>query len=536
MAKIDHVVVLMLENRSFDHMLGFLNHPDPAFDGLLRGGPYSNPGYAGGPAVAATPDAKAVLPLDPNHEHDAVLKQLGLDPKPPYGKPANDGFVADYERQGRNLDPQRSTGLLGPLVNQLETRKIAHSAPMTGVGPLIMRCQDPANVPVLSRLALSFAVCTRWFCPVPGETWPNRNFLHAATSDGETDIDTRLYANPTIFELLESHGHDWNIYHDDTPQVWAFVNLWDTPERHAKWHPFAAFAEHVKAGTLPAYSFIEPNHRPPVHTLDHEPVVGWPDVSNSQHPGNNVMTRAGYDTFTDDANTDSDFTRGETLIAQVYETLRSQPDLFARTLLVITYDEHGGLYDHVPPPQNVPAPGPARPGSRLAHLILEKSSTAFDFTMLGPRVPAVVISPLVAAGTVDTTVRDHTTVPATLRTLFAPQAEPLTHRDAWATPLNGLLTLAEPRRGADLPDLSSFAARATAEKDAVDATAVSLPDDVGDFYRDFLRQADVVWKHLAERGEPETAADLSSREPQRAVQISEAFAAAAQRHRDSTAG
>jgi phospholipase C len=271
-----------------------------------------------------------------------------------------------------------------------------------------------------------------------------------------------------------------------------------------------------------------------VHTLDHEPVVGWPDVSDSQHPGNNVVTKAAYDTFTDNANTD--FTRGETLIAQVYETLRSQPELFARTLLVITYDEHGGLYDHVPPPQDVPAPGPARPGSRLAHLIIEKSSTAFDFTMLGPRVPAVVISPLVAAGTVDDTVRDHTTVPATLRTLFAPEAEPLTHRDAWATPLNGLLTLAEPRKGADLPDLSSFAARASAEKDAVDATAVSLPDDVGDFYRDFLRQADVVWKHLAERGEPETAADLSSREPQRAMQISEGFAAAAQRHRDRTAG
>jgi hypothetical protein len=142
----------------------------------------------------------------------------------------------------------------------------------------------------------------------------------------------------------------------------------------------------------------------------------------------------------------------------------------------------------------------------------------------------------VAAGTVDATVRDHTTVPATLRTLFAPEAKPLTRRDAWATPLNGLLRLPEPREGADLPDLSSFAARATAEKDAVDATAaVCLPDEVGEFYRDFLRQADVVWKHLAERGDTETAADLSHREPQRAVQISQAFAAAAQRHRDSAA-
>ncbi|WP_194916941.1 alkaline phosphatase family protein [Catenulispora rubra] len=535
MATIDHVVVLMLENRSFDHMLGFLEHPDPAFDGLLTGGPHTNPGFEGGPPVAATPNAKAVLPQDPNHEHDAVMKQLGVAAKPPYGQPRNDGFVADFERVGRNLDPQRFTGFLSPLVNRHLSHKTVSSAPLAGIGPLVMRCQNPANVPVLSHLALEFAVCTRWFSPVPGETWPNRNFLHAATSDGETDIDTRLYANPTIFELLEAHGHDWTIYHDDTPQVWAFVNLWDTPERHAKWHPFSTFAEHVKAGKLPAYSFIEPNHRPPLHTLDHERVIGRPDISDSQHPGNNIVSREAYDTFPDDANTD--FARGETLIAAVYEALRAQPDLFARTLLIITYDEHGGFYDHVPPPQDVPAPGPARAGARLAHLILEKSSTAFDFTMLGPRVPAVLVSPLIAKGTIDGAIHDHTAVPATLRALFAPDAKPLTHRDAWAEPLHGLLTLDQPRQGDQLPDLSAFAARATAEKDAADATADAkaatgtTPDKVGDFYRDFLRQAEVVWRHLAERGGPETAADLLDSEPERAIQISKAFADAAERLR-----
>src|SRR3569623_1193610 len=92
---IDHVVVLALENRSFDHMLGFLDHPDPAFDGLRGAGPYRNPGWNSGADVAATAAAKAVLPVDPDHSHDAVIEQLALRA----GQPANQGFVSSYERR-----------------------------------------------------------------------------------------------------------------------------------------------------------------------------------------------------------------------------------------------------------------------------------------------------------------------------------------------------------------------------------------------------------------------------------------------------
>ena len=535
MPAIDHVVVLMLENRSFDHMLGFLDHPDPAFDGLLRGGPYTNPGWQGAAPVAASAGAKAVLPVDPDHSHDAVMRQLGLAPTPPYGAATNQGFVTDFERGGRGLVLPRFTGLFGPLVNWWVRYRAAAGTPVVGRGPLAMLCQAPERVPVLSRLALDFAVCTRWFCPVPGETWPNRNFAHAATSDGETDIDVRFYPNPTIFELLEAHGRDWRVYHDDTPQVWAFPRLWDTPARHANWFPFARFAEHCAAGTLPAYSFIEPNHQPPMHTLDHAPIVGRPDVSDSQHPGNNLVTDAAYDDFDDAA--DTDFARGETLIASVYESLRAQPDLFARTLLVITYDEHGGLYDHVAPPRGVPAPGKPSRGASFAHLFLEETSAAFDFSMLGPRVPAVVVSPLIAAGTVDATVRDHAAIPATLRALFAPNAEPLTARDAWAPPVHDLLTLDEPRT-ADLPDLSAYATpEAGGEGPAAEITAdlAALPSKVPEYYRDFLRQAELVWNHLARLDEPETAGSLEASEPRRATQITGAFVAAAQRHRSGDA-
>src|SRR5207248_2710957 len=138
-----------------------------------------------------------------------------------------------------------------------------------------------------------------------------------------------------------------------------------------------------------------------------------------------------------------------------YEALRRNADLFTRTLLVVTYDEHGGFYDHVPPAVGVPNPHSSPSVStRIMHALLHRRARAFDFTMLGVRVPAVIISPLIPRATIDAQVRDHASVPSTLRTLFAPNAEPLTSRDAWSPPFHGLATLTEPRD--DLPDLSEF--------------------------------------------------------------------------------
>src|SRR5215813_1520809 len=266
---IEHLVVLCLENRSFDHMLGFLEHPAEDFNGLLRGGPYDNEGWDGGNRVAVSAQAKRVLPFGPDHSHDAAMEQLALVGRGKSRRATNDGFVLSYERKARGLAPARLGGMLGPLLNWMQKRKEAKAAIATGRGPLVMLCQHPSQVPALSKLALEFAVCDQWFCSVPGETWPNRNFLHAATSDGETDIEIRGYTNPTIFELLERNNADWRIYFDDTPQVWAFPALWDRADRHRNWYLSEKFAEHVAANNLPKYSFIEPNHRPPMHVLDH---------------------------------------------------------------------------------------------------------------------------------------------------------------------------------------------------------------------------------------------------------------------------
>jgi phospholipase C len=488
---VDHVVVLMLENRSFDHMLGYLDHPSSSFDGLREGGPYENPGWKGGPQVATSSDAKYVLPVDPDHSHDAVMLQIGATGKGATRQVTNLGFVDSYERKGRNLAAPAFEGLLAPILAPILAPR-PDGPGIQGRGPLIMRCQSPDAVPVLSTLALQFAVCTRWFCSVPGETWPNRNFAHAGTSDGTTVIVIRFYENPTIFELLERANKTWRIYYDDVPQVLAFKHLWDTPERARNWFRSADFAAHVAAGDLPHYSFIEPNHRPPVHISD-------PGPSDSQHPGNNQVANDQYDDYP--AHPDGDFKRGEALIASVYEALRANRALFERTILVVTYDEHGGFYDHVPPPVGIPAPGvPNDPGviGDLMNFFFRRKSASFDFTALGPRVPAVIVSPFIPPATVDTVIRDHATVPATLRALFASDHAPLTQRDGWAPPFNDLLTLNAPRT-ADLPDLSQYATPTPAK-----AVPAGPEPPIPSSFQDLVDLARLVDKELPG---PNTVAD-----------------------------
>lgn len=534
MVEIEHVIVLALENRSFDHMLGFLQHPDLRFDGLRGGGRYENPGWDGGPSVSATSTAAPVIPVGPDHSHEGVMEQLAVRGIGLARTPTNQGFVASYERKCRGLAAPKFGGLLGPLLNWWTGRKAKGSAAIQNRGPLVMRCQPAENVPVLSTLALEFAVCTRWFCSVPGETWPNRNFLHAATSDGETNIEPRPYYDRTIFELLEEDYHrDWHIYHDDTPQVWAFPRLWDREDRHARWFPLGEFARHVETGQLPAYSFLEPNHRPPLHTLDHAPHIGTPDISNSQHPENNLVSDTSYDHFVPG---DTDFARAEVLIANVYEALRARPEVFERSLLVITYDEHGGFYDHVPPPTGIPSPGdPANWLGRLIKSLIHRKSSSFDFTMLGPRVPAVVVSPYVAARKIDDTVRDHASVPATLRAVFAPDAPPLTRRDAWSPPFHTLLNLDQPRRGRELPDLSSHVRRGSGTAPLTDMPAESAGTheaDIPQYYRDFIAQAEQVEEHLLSVGEPEATQKTRSTPTEKAIDVTRVFREAASRHRD----
>jgi hypothetical protein len=212
--------------------------------------------------------------------------------------------------------------------------------------------------------------------------------------------------------------------------------------------------------------------------------------------------------------------------------------VFGQILLLVTYDEHGGLYDHVPPPAGVPSPGgrASRVGL-VQRTLLHRKAAAFDFTILGPCVPAVVISPHIPAGTVDTQTHDHASIPARLRSLFAPSAGPLTGRDRWSAPFHGLCTLPEART--DLPDLSTHATGLTAAVTAPPAAAAAAPTAeppaAPAYYQPFIALADQVQQHLVAVGEPEAIGAPSTGRPvDRSNQISRTFAAAADRHRRSS--
>jgi phospholipase C len=360
LTSIEHIVVLALENRAFDHMCGYFGLGDGVTPGMSNP---ENPADPASPLVPVSNDARYVgdLNIDPSHALLDVNVQLFGTTTPPVPPEAtNRGFVLDYAHQPGNSMPQ------------------AH---------VIMKCFAPERLPVLRRLAQEFVLCDRWFASVPAQTWPNRFFLHAATSGGFVDNNFREYAFRTIYENLAEAGYDWAIYFHDIPQSITIASL-RQPVYRDNFKPARQFFLDAKAGSLPAYSFIEPRY------FD---FLRW--KANDQHPPHDVRL-------------------GEHLIADVYEALRNGP-AWDSTLLFVLYDEHGGIFDHV-------APGPAPNPDGLSSV-----NPPFDFDRLGVRVPALIISPYAAKGVVDSTIYDHTSILATARTLFNLPL-PLTRRDASA--------------------------------------------------------------------------------------------------------
>jgi len=380
MDEIRHLVVLMLENQSFDRLLGYLDLGDRTqrLEGLTgtETNPVSPPtDMTPVPVNRVSAPSAYVTDPGPGHDFEDVNQQLFADRAPAdTSAPGNAGFVLNYAQQtdsrGRRLGDR---------------------------GRGIMQCLDPALVPILTTLAREFTVCDHWFSSVPGPTWPNRFFLHAGTAKGflvtpETpgqlvsQFWTSPYDMPTIFENLNDRGLTWTVYFDDYAQAFALRRLHPYGDRFQR---YEQFARDIQNGTLPTYAFIEPRSFS---------APGYP--ANDQHPPHDLL-------------------EGERLIAEVYDTLRADDKLWRQSLMVVLYDEHGGFYDHVPPPRAVPPDASrARP-------------SGFQFDRLGVRVPAILISPWVAAGRVDHTVYDHTSVPATIKKMFGlPRF--LTARDAAA--------------------------------------------------------------------------------------------------------
>jgi phospholipase C len=347
--QIKHVIVLMLENRSFDHMLGALKSINPDVEGLA--GNETNPDQIGNPVNVS----------------QAAQYQGQLDPDP-------DSSFAGVDLQifGGNTSPERAPNMQG-FVKSYLLKSPSHAK-------YAMYYFSLDELPVLATLATQFAVCDRWFSSVPGPSIPNRAFAHYGTSYGQVGMSVFYPQGKSIYERLQDAGHTARLYYFD--QQSSTVEVLNLLQHHPDlFATFDQFLADAKAGKLPDYSFVEPNF------TDHESADGA-QLASDEHPDHNVQA-------------------GELFIAQVYNAIHQNPPLWRSSVLVITYSNHGGIYDHIAPPAAVPDGFTASAGAT-------GTGSAFRFDRYGVRVPAVIISPYIPKGTVDHTVYDHASIPATV--------------------------------------------------------------------------------------------------------------------------
>ncbi len=334
---LDHVVVLCMENRSFDHFLGWL----PGADGQQPGLAYADDSGVLHP-TQHWPDRHGCGFGDPGHSVADGQVQLNGGACDGFRKSPNDDYALSY--------------------------------------------YTADDLPLLRPLTRAATVCDRWFSPILGPTYPNRFYLHAGRTP-QLDNTNQLATVPTIWDRLAAAGVPANYYFSDLP----FVALWG-PKYLPIGRPLAAFFADAAAGTLPAVSYLDP------FFLGEEQ-----GGSNDDHPH-------------------ADIHRGQALMSSIVRALADSP-LWDRTLFVVTYDEWGGFFDHVPPPVQPDDAGP-------------------NLGQTGFRVPAVLFSPFARPGRVDHGVYDHTSVLKLIEWRWG--LAPLAPRDAAATNLAAALDFSRP--------------------------------------------------------------------------------------------
>jgi phospholipase C len=343
--KVDHIVVLMLENRSFDHMLGYLS---------LEG---------------ARGDVDGLRPEFAN-EHDG-RSHLG-----------STAIADDPDHSASSVDLQIGGGAMNGFVTSFAGTLSRRGVPEADLGR-VMGYYNAADVPVYDHLAREFAVCDRWFSSVPGATWSNRLYAICGRAAGSRDDLPHnlppLYNQPSFVRHLDAHGITWRWYsfeagtlrfadahyalgHHDRFAFFSKTNLnWKTRVERVDAHA-ASFLEDAAGGTLPSVAWIDPNFS------NYNPVGFQPN----------------------DDHAPADIKDGQELVLAVYHALAASPQ-WEKTMLVIFYDEHGGFFDHLAPP-GAPDDDPqmfGRYGVRVPALVVSPwvepgsvSHTIFDHTSL----------------------------------------------------------------------------------------------------------------------------------------------------------
>jgi phospholipase C len=292
---IKHVIVLMLENRSFDQMLGDFKTKYPQLNGVDRNNWKSNPDWPGSTKRFTQAESRArVLNPGPYHETKNVLAQINKRP----GLNQCEGFVFDYA-----------------LSNGVETDAQLQE---------VMNFYAKGALPALHALAEHYLICDRWHASVVGPTWTNRFFMHTGTSIGLVKMPTGLsipyhtYTQTTLYDRLNEAKRSWKIYFGDTPQSLLLVNQ-HHPENLKRYFMHDDFFDDLRTDDFPDYAFIEPNYS-----------IG----QNDYHPPSDVLA-------------------GEAFLSKIYNAIRSSP-IWHSTLFIVVFDEHGGFYDHEYPPEAVP--------------------------------------------------------------------------------------------------------------------------------------------------------------------------------------
>lgn len=408
---ITHVFTVMLENHSFDNVFAMSGIPG------ISAATTSDCNSYNGQTYCVQPSAPLSMPTDPGHEFLDVLQQLtgqttykSGEQYPPIG---NSGFAANYATS-------TTEGPVPPAQDIID----------------IMACfATPQQLKVIYQLATEFAICDKWYSSLPGPTWPNRFFLHGASSSGLDDSPSNSqilqweatgfkYPHGSIYDALGAAGIPYRFYNDSSgfPQYRSLYS--DDPENGSALgavpqvaslkgvsqldiYSLSSFASDLQGPYPYPYTFIEPHYG--------DVVSGSYAGGSSQHPMDDVYG-------------------GEHLLASVYAAIRNSP-YWNTSLLIITYDEHGGFYDHVAPPWAL-APGDNPDYDYNKH--------GFNFEQYGVRVPAVVVSPLIEVPTVDHAQYDHASVLKTLEHLFG--LNPLTLRDESSNDVVHLLSRTAPRQ------------------------------------------------------------------------------------------
>ncbi|XP_017982742.1 PREDICTED: non-specific phospholipase C2 [Theobroma cacao] len=385
------IVVLVMENRSFDHMLGWMKKINPEINGV--------DGTEWNPLSTTDPNSKKLffqnqaqfVDPDPGHSFQATREQIFGSNDTSANPPPMNGFA----QQAYSMD--QSTNMSQSVMNGFE----------------------PEMVAVYKALVSEFAVFDRWFASVPSSTQPNRLYVHSATSAGATsNIPSLLvkgYPQRTIFENLDDAGISWGIYYQNIPATLFYKNLRKL-KYLLRFRPYGlTFKKHARDGKLPGYVVVEQRY------MDTKL-----DPANDDHPSHDVY-------------------QGQMFVKEVYETLRGSPQ-WNETLLIITYDEHGGFFDHVATPvSGVPSPDG----------IVGPDPFFFKFDRLGVRVPTIMVSPWIDKGTVvhgpsgrpfPTSEFEHSSIPATVKKVFNLSSPFLTKRDEWAGTFESIVqTRTEPR-------------------------------------------------------------------------------------------